>query len=152
MGDERKRRRDESLETHASRDEPFDPDTFDWEVSAHGTPAAARSLTLVVGTTAENSPRVIASSQNADRPAPTIPPQARYEALSRVFHTHRDAYPRGCPEERELRDFVPKAARFNARLRAASSVPRSGVDDADATRATNGGGDGQDVSARGRVS
>ena len=142
MGDERKRRRDESLEPHASCDEPFDPDTFDWEVSAHGTPAAARSLTLVVGTTAENSPRVIASSQNADRPAPTIPPQARYEALSRVFHTHRDAYPRGCPEERELRDFVPKAARFNARLRAASSVARSGVDDADATRATNGGGDG----------
>uniref|UniRef100_A0A7S0IG38 P-loop containing nucleoside triphosphate hydrolase protein n=1 Tax=Micromonas pusilla TaxID=38833 RepID=A0A7S0IG38_MICPS len=98
MGDERKRRRDESLEPHASCDEPFDPDTFDWE--------------------------------------------ARYESLSRVFHTHRDAYPRGCPEERELRDFVPKAARFNARLRAASSLARSGLDDADATRATNGGGDG----------
>jgi len=141
MGDERKRRRDESLEPHASCDEPFDPDSFDWEVSAHGTPADARSLTLVVGTTAENSPRVIASSQNADRPPNTIPPQARYEALSRVFHTPRDAYPRGCPEERELRDFVPKAARFNARLRAASSVARSGLDDADATRATTNGGD-----------
>ncbi len=54
--------------------------------------------------------------------------QANYEALSRVFHTPRDAYPRGCPEERELRDFVPKAARFNARLRAntapSSSKPR----------------------------
>jgi len=140
MGDERKRRRDESLEPHASRDEPFDPDTFDWEVSAHGTPAAARPRCRHHRREFSTS-IVIASSQNADRPAPTIPPQARYEALSRVFHTPRDAYPRSCPEERELRDFVPKAARFNARVRAASSVARSGLDDADATRETRASGD-----------
>ena len=65
--------------------------------------------------------------------------QANYEALSRVFHTPRDAYPRGCPEERELRDFVPKAARFNSRLRANAAPSTSSKPRVDASASETAG-------------
>ena len=56
-----------------------------------------------------------------------------------MFHTPRDAYPRGCPEERELRDFVPKAARFNARLRANTAPSTSSKPRVDASASETAG-------------
>ena len=108
MGDERKRRRENSREPPG-----YDPDTFDWEVRAHGLcPLPTPPLTPTPGRHRPRNSTLIASSQSTDHPIPlrVSHSQANYEAsLARVPHPARCVparMPRGagttglCPESR----------------------------------------------------
>jgi hypothetical protein len=66
MGDERKRRRESSREPPG-----YDPDTFDWEVRAHGLCPAPHSPARPRSAPPPRNSTLIASSQSTDRTVPS---------------------------------------------------------------------------------
>ncbi|KAK9901707.1 hypothetical protein WJX75_009557 [Coccomyxa subellipsoidea] len=56
------------------------------------------------------------------------------EVLDEAFHNEDDAYPRGCPEHKDLQDFVPKVASLKHARAAAAAQKRQQAEDDEAQK------------------